>query len=315
MVKIYVTNCQRQNWDVCEQKNIFGLKKAGKVFRSLSKGDIILMRMSGRPYGVKAIWSFDYAEANETNQSAWTDGERYRWILHCHPIVTLPQLFSENFKTTHIESTKMPGLFIQRIRPSIIKLEPNEAIAYLKNILGEFGYAMTQPFTYFGDSFLVEGFLKETLNSIQEGRELNLGNIGVEGDDSDFAIENYVKTGEGFAYGEANREVEQAAITKVTDVYEKEGWKVISVESQNVGYDLVCQKGAMTHCVEVKGLGGPIQNFTMTKREFEQVESNPEFVIFVVTEALSESKISGYSSNELIKNFKFEPIAYRVIKK
>jgi len=55
-----VVNCKPHNWEACARKTIFGLKKRIGL-PSFKKGDIILFRVSGSNYGVRAIWYFEKA--------------------------------------------------------------------------------------------------------------------------------------------------------------------------------------------------------------------------------------------------------------
>ena len=57
----------------------------------------------------------------------------------------------------------------------------------------------------------------------------------------------------GFGDPEHNRLVEASAIDVVTTIYKRQGWKVTSVERDNVGYDLLCTRGDHIERVEVKG--------------------------------------------------------------
>lgn len=59
--------------------------------------------------------------------------------------------------------------------------------------------------------------------------------------------------GGGFGSVETNRRVEKAAIEFVRRYYEQDGWSVLSVEAEKVGYDLRCERGEEQVHVEVKG--------------------------------------------------------------
>jgi len=125
-------------------------------------------------------------------------------------------------------------------------------------------------------------------------------------------IETYVRTGTGFADTETKRDVERAAILFVTNWYEGRDWLVESVENEKIGYDLNCSKGSMVQCVEVKGIGGEDVAFIITQREFREAQTNSDFVICIITSALSiEPKLHPYSGSQFIEKFKFDPIAYR----
>lgn len=59
--------------------------------------------------------------------------------------------------------------------------------------------------------------------------------------------------GGGFGSVEHNRQVERAAVAEVRRQYERDGWSVVSVEAEKVGYDLKCAKETTEEHVEVKG--------------------------------------------------------------
>jgi hypothetical protein len=57
--------------------------------------------------------------------------------------------------------------------------------------------------------------------------------------------------GAGFGFAENNKKVEKAAIDSVTRRLKRDGWKVTSVESLAVGYDLLAKQGGKTRNIEV----------------------------------------------------------------
>jgi hypothetical protein len=61
------------------------------------------------------------------------------------------------------------------------------------------------------------------------------------------------KQGAGFGDPAQNRKVELAAVRFVKQSYEFGGFRVISVESKNLGYDLIASKGSEELHLEVKG--------------------------------------------------------------
>lgn len=127
------------------------------------------------------------------------------------------------------------------------------------------------------------------------------------------AIQTKIQEGVGFAQAEENRKVERSAIAFVTRQYEEQGWCVESVEDEKCGYDLECRKGEMANDVEVKGVTGTVQAFIITRKEVHQATTNPDFVIWIVTSALStHAEAHYYSGLEFQRRFALEPIAYRV---
>ncbi|HVF51545.1 MAG TPA: DUF3883 domain-containing protein [Pyrinomonadaceae bacterium] len=125
-------------------------------------------------------------------------------------------------------------------------------------------------------------------------------------------IEQQIKSGAGFGDPETNKKVERAAILLVTEWYENHGWRVLSVETKKCGYDLRCNKQGVVKHVEVKGIRGTGLSFIITAGEMRQARNNPQFVICMVTSALSENpQIFRYSGEEFIKKFNIVELAFR----
>jgi len=119
-------------------------------------------------------------------------------------------------------------------------------------------------------------------------------------------------SGAGFGDAENNAEVEQAAIQAVTDAYDKEGWRVRSVEHERCGFDLECRRLEEKEDVEVKGVSGSQQNFVITAGEVQQARTNPRFVLVVVTQARTTiPQLHRYSGREFWQQFSLTPIQYR----
>ncbi|HEY0379110.1 MAG TPA: DUF3883 domain-containing protein [Pyrinomonadaceae bacterium] len=125
-------------------------------------------------------------------------------------------------------------------------------------------------------------------------------------------IEQQIKSGAGFGNPDTNRKVERAAITFVSDWYQRNGWIIKSVESKKRGYDLICSKGADEEHVEVKGIQGTELSFIITSNEVRQAHTNPAFVLCAVNSALSDNpRMSRYKGEEFIDKFKLDELAYR----
>ena len=121
----------------------------------------------------------------------------------------------------------------------------------------------------------------------------------------------------GGGYGEAdeNKLVEGAAIDTVRQHYESEGWQVSSVEREQRGFDLECRKGEFAEDVEVKGVRGSEQSFVITAGEVRQAGANRNFVLMVVTLALSESPLLfRYVGVEFLDQFELSPVQYRAVR-
>jgi hypothetical protein len=134
--------------------------------------------------------------------------------------------------------------------------------------------------------------------------------IGVS--DDDFSPRTSA-TGAGFGNPETNRKVERAAVSAVTKRYESEGWLVESVEAKKCGYDLVCLKdGYGEKHVEVKGVQGGLVAFIITVAEARRAENNADFVLCVVTSALTDDPtLHFYDPTTFASHLDLAPLAYR----
>ena len=122
--------------------------------------------------------------------------------------------------------------------------------------------------------------------------------------------------GAGFSSNTArNAQVEQAAVRIVTRDFIKRKWEVEDVQDACLGFDLICTKGRKRVDVEVKGTAGSRASFPITYGEVRQAETNANFAIWIVTEALSPKPIvQQLSGPKFLAEFKLQPIQYMATK-
>ena len=114
-----------------------------------------------------------------------------------------------------------------------------------------------------------------------------------------------------FGSPETNPIVEKAAVDHVTTVYRNLGWTVTSVEKQNIGYDLRCERGGSERDIEVKGLSGEDLRFVITSNEHDESYANSDWRLAVVSNALSAKPIlQELSANSYQKQFVVRPLTY-----
>lgn len=165
MQNAFVVNCKPHNWEACDRETVFGLKE-GIGLPSLKEGDIILFRVSGPNYGVKAIWYFEKAiKVDRDVRVPWTDS-KYSWIIKCKPIIKLSGVFSEEFQTSSKKSRKISDLYAGGIIRSIVSLKPRQIKDYLQQIIHEFQGEVNVTFDHFGEKKAVKQFLEEFIDSI-----------------------------------------------------------------------------------------------------------------------------------------------------
>jgi len=117
--------------------------------------------------------------------------------------------------------------------------------------------------------------------------------------------------GGGFGTAEQNRIVEKAARKAVRLHFEKKGYKFVSREKENLGYDFdATGKGETIH-VEVKGASGSTIRFPITNNEVECAKVDAKFRLAVVTEATKKTRqVHLFSQREFLTGFTRTPIAY-----
>jgi len=118
--------------------------------------------------------------------------------------------------------------------------------------------------------------------------------------------------GAGFGDPETNKKVERAAVRAVRTYFEQRGFDVQSFEGGKVGFDLKCVQEKIVFHVEVKGIAGSVEAFSMTALEFKLAQSDPEFRLAVVVNALSKSReVRIYGRRDFRRNFEAVPLQYR----
>lgn len=118
--------------------------------------------------------------------------------------------------------------------------------------------------------------------------------------------------GGGFGEPEANAEVERLAMWYATELYQKDGWKVVDVSKEKCGYDLKCIRRRAEDHVEVKGVRGAQESFIITRAEVAQAREDPAFVLVLVTSALSKRPLlRRYSGREMLDKFELKPLAFQ----
>lgn len=87
---------------------------------------------------------------------------------------------------------------------------------------------------------------------------------------------------------EKKRQVEKNAITQVIKEYSDRGFNVISVESENLGWDLEATYKKIKLKIEVKGLSGSKISVEITPNEFKHMNYfKDSYRLCVVIECLS----------------------------
>lgn len=118
--------------------------------------------------------------------------------------------------------------------------------------------------------------------------------------------------GAGFGIAEENREVEIAAVKRVTRQLKANGYTVVSRERDREGYDLDATMGGRTWHVEVKGISGPDLAFVITRGEWTRAREDPAFLLYAVTQAgePTASRVHRFTGKKLVASFEARPISF-----
>jgi hypothetical protein len=117
----------------------------------------------------------------------------------------------------------------------------------------------------------------------------------------------------GAAFGDAktNRLVERAAVRIVAWHLRHRGYRVISREKENLGYDLEARKGRSQLHVEVKGISGKDLQFPITRNEVNCAGRDSTFRLMVVTEARTrKARVHEFQGCEFKRAFRLAPLSY-----
>jgi len=133
---VHILNIHPENWDECNAAKIFGTK--GLSRSGLNRGDMLLVRRTGKDYGCVAIWEFEKEE--EATDVPWKDAE-YLWKQYFRELATFREAFCEEFAGVSKYSAKI-ALSAMRLAGSIVRLKPDELSRYLAALLREKGSEM-----------------------------------------------------------------------------------------------------------------------------------------------------------------------------
>ncbi|MEY4322295.1 MAG: hypothetical protein RL410_76 [Actinomycetota bacterium] len=119
------------------------------------------------------------------------------------------------------------------------------------------------------------------------------------------------KTGAGYGSAEKNRLVEVAAVSIVIKELKKAQWRVVDVQSKNLGWDLTAKKGTQTRKIEVKGVSGLLPSVILTRNEHRAFATEKDWELAIVTMALSKHPHLRYFTRTEVRGH-VEPSQYVV---
>jgi len=132
---VYVVNINPEKWEECLKDHRFGISVGG-FHPKFSRGDIFLVRRTGKDYGVMGIWLFKEEKFVPKQDSGSWDGSDHNWQQWCDPIVDFKTHVSEEFigKTRFSSKIQMAAA---RLVGSIVIICGPEVTSYLGMILRE----------------------------------------------------------------------------------------------------------------------------------------------------------------------------------
>ncbi|MEJ2614395.1 MAG: hypothetical protein P8Z35_05530 [Ignavibacteriaceae bacterium] len=160
----FLVNCKPGNWDICNKYTIFGLKDTS--LPPLTKGDLILLRITGSNYGLKALWYFEYAKKVVNQKNIQLTDEDYSWIINCKKILTLSNRLSEEFQTSSKKSSKISDLYAGGIQKTVVDIKKPQLRDYIFHIFKEFNDELNVNCNYLGEDVNVKEILQKMLSEI-----------------------------------------------------------------------------------------------------------------------------------------------------
>lgn len=107
--------------------------------------------------------------------------------------------------------------------------------------------------------------------------------------------------GAGFGDAKQNAVVEAAAMAAVLEFY-GDDWEAEDVSPHKVGWDITFRHktGPESYRVEVKGVSGSRPIVLLTANELRAAEAEPEWILAVVTRALSDPQVVEYTARDAL---------------
>ncbi len=291
--------------------NIATIEEYGVAFNRWSTGNtkkiqpgdrMFLLRLGVEPRGIVAS---GYAAADVTVSEHWDPEKQAEGMTTCFVEVQWDEMLDSEAEPILLKSDlekSVASVFARTIQ-SCISVKSDAAL----KLEAEWAKLLSQR---------AGSNSRADITDLQQDKEQTTPKTADSGNEANPVMEDVVMeiSRAGFGDPATNRRVEIAAVGKVTQWYESEGWSVASVERDNCGYDLLCRRDGREEHVEVKGTQGKTPAFIITANEYRQSQADEMFKLCVVVSALSTSaEMHTYNGADLNNQFEMQPLAYRAM--
>lgn len=158
---VFIINIHPENWEDCLKDHRFGIRVDARR-PQFNKGDIFLVRRTGKDYGVMGIWVFEEEKYVTTQDEVpWEDSD-YRWQQWFEPIVDFQSPVSEEFigKTKFSSKIQMAAA---RLIGSVATIYEPEIVRYFEMILAEKTEECSTMVGYQGKTLKIADILQKIL--------------------------------------------------------------------------------------------------------------------------------------------------------
>ena len=156
---VFVININPENWQKCLKGHRFGIPVRARR-PEFDKGDIFLVRRTGKDCGVMGIWVLKEEECVTTHDEVPDKDSYYGWLQWFDPIVDFETPVSEEFVGKTRFSTKIQ-IAAARLIGSVPIIHEPELARYLETILKEKAKECSARVAYQGRTRTIADVLQE----------------------------------------------------------------------------------------------------------------------------------------------------------
>lgn len=163
---VFAININPDNWEECLKGHRFGIRVDAR-HPKFNKGDIFLVRRTGKDYGVMGIWALREEKPVTTEDDVpWEDAD-YGWQQWFDPIADFKSPMSEKFEGKMKFSAKIQ-MSVARLIGSVATIYEPEIRRYLEAILEEKADECSAMIVYQGKTRRISDILREILGRFRK---------------------------------------------------------------------------------------------------------------------------------------------------